>query len=304
MFHGAYTALITPFRQGELDEDALRRLVAFQIDNGIHGLVPIGTTGEAPTLSEQEYQRVLSIVVDETAGRVPVIAGAGSNNPVEAIRYARHAQEAGVDGVLAVAGYYNRPSQEGLFQHFKALHDALDIPLLIYNIPPRTLVDVLPDTLARLAQLPRVVGVKDATGDLAHISHERMRIRKNFSYFSGDDITALAYNAAGGGGCISVTANILPAECAALQSACRRQDFAAALSLHERLVPVHAALFGEPNPAGIKYAASLLGLCEEDCRLPMVPLSESTRRCIGQALTNLGLQIGSAQRSGGGSLSQ
>ncbi|MES2818184.1 MAG: 4-hydroxy-tetrahydrodipicolinate synthase [Pseudomonadota bacterium] len=290
MFNGAYTALITPFRQGELDEGALRTLVALQIDNGIQGLVPIGTTGEAPTLSESEYRRVLTIVLDETAGRVPVIAGAGSNNPLDAIRAARQAQALGADGILAVAGYYNRPSQEGLFQHFKALHDALDIPLLIYNIPPRTLVDVLPDTLARLAQLPRVVGVKDATGDLARISLERLRIGKDFSYFSGDDLTALAYNAAGGGGCISVTANILPAQCAQLQKACREQDYTHALRLHEQLLPLHLALFAEPSPAGIKYAASLLGLCEEDCRLPMVPLGDTAREGIRRALVGLGLE--------------
>ena len=266
MFNGCFTALITPFRDGQLDEPALRKLVRFQLDHGIHGLVPMGTTGESPTVSAQEHKRVVDVVVQETAGQVPVIAGAGSNNPQEAIEYARHAQQAGADAVLAVAGYYNRPSQEGLYQHFKALHDATAIPILVYNIPPRTIVDIQPDTLARIAELPRIVGIKDACGD---------------------DITALAYNANGGNGCISVTSNVLPAQCAQLQSLCAAGHFAAALALHEQLVPLHAALFREPSPAGIKYAASLLDLCSEECRLPMVALAESSQAAIGRALADV-----------------
>jgi len=284
MLAGCLTALITPFRNGQLDEAALSKLIRHQLDGGIHGLVVVGTTGESPTLSEREHKRVVDLVVQETAGQVPVVAGAGSNNPTEAIAYARHAQAVGADAVLAVAGYYNRPSQEGLYQHFRALHDSTDIPILIYNIPPRCIVDVLPDTMARLAELPRVIGVKDATGDLGRINHERSRIKTPFSYLSGDDITALAYNASGGQGCISVASNVLPAECSRIQELCADNDFAAALTVHEQLVPLYTALFREPNPAGIKYAASLMGLCEEECRLPMVPLSDVTREAIRQAL--------------------
>jgi 4-hydroxy-tetrahydrodipicolinate synthase len=289
MFTGCYSALITPFLEQQLDEVALRQLLRFQLDNGIHGLVPMGTTGESPCVSEQEHKRVIELVVEETAGQVPVIAGACSNNPREAIAYAQYAQRIGADAVLAVAGYYNRPSQEGLFQHFKALHDATDIPIIVYNIPPRTIVDIQPETMARIAELPRVVGVKDACGDLARISHERRHISKPFSYFSGDDMTALAYNASGGAGCISVAANVLPAHCARLQQLTAAQDFAAALRLHEQLMPLFAALFVEPNPAGIKYAASLLGLCSAECRLPMVPLTVSSQAQIRQALQGLGV---------------
>ena len=287
LFHGLYTALITPFRDGRLDEPALRNLVAWQIEQGVQGLVVLGTTGEAPTVSTDEYPRILELVCTAAAGRVPVIAGATANDPLEAIRYARYAEDAGADGLLAAAGYYNRPSQEGMYRHFEALHDAVRLPLLIYNIPPRTIVEITPETMARLALLPRVAGVKDASGDLGRISLERQRIGKAFSYFSGDDLTALAYNAAGGGGCISVTANLLPAQCVQLQDACRLQDYALALRLHERLVPLHAALFAEPNPAGVKYAASLLGLCDASCRLPMVPLAEGNRQAIRQALLEL-----------------
>jgi 4-hydroxy-tetrahydrodipicolinate synthase len=289
MFSGCFTALITPFHEQRIDERALLKLVKYQLDAGIHGLVPMGTTGEASTVSHEEHERVIELVIKETARQVPVIAGVGSNNPVEAISLARHAQRCGADALLAVAGYYNRPSQEGLFQHFRALHDATELPILIYNIPPRTIVDIQPDTLARIAELPRVVGIKDACGDLGRISHERQRIRKNFSWLSGDDITALAYNASGGKGCISVTSNVLPALCAQLQNLCAQGDYAAALRVHELLVPVHAALFREPNPAGVKYAACVLGLAREECRLPMVPLAEASRLAIREALAEVEL---------------
>lgn len=287
MFHGCLTALITPFRANALDESALLKLVRYQLDGGIDGLVPMGTTGEASTLTHAEHERVVEVVIQATARQVPVIAGVGSNNPAEAISLARLAQRCGADGLLAVAGYYNRPSQEGLYQHFKALHDATDLPLLIYNIPPRTIVDIEPDTLARIAELPRVVGIKDACGDLGRISHERQRIRKAFSWLSGDDITALAYNANGGNGCISVTSNVLPALCVRLQKLCADGNYAEALRVHETLVPVHAALFREPNPAGVKYAASLLSLCNEECRLPLVPLTELSRAAIRETLAVL-----------------
>jgi 4-hydroxy-tetrahydrodipicolinate synthase len=284
MFSGCLTALITPFHEQGVDENALLKLVKYQLDAGIHGLVPMGTTGEASTVSHAEHERVVELVVKATARQVPVIAGVGSNNPLEAISLAQHAQRCGADGLLAVAGYYNRPSQEGLYQHFRALHDATDLPILVYNIPPRTIVDIRPDTLARIAELPRIVGIKDACGDLGRISHERQLIRKDFSWLSGDDITALAYNASGGKGCISVTANVLPALCAELQDLCAKGDYAAALRVHELLAPLHAALFREPNPAGIKYAACVLGLCREECRLPMVPLSQASRDEIRAAL--------------------
>lgn len=284
MFRGSYVALITPFTNGQIDEKALRGLVNFQIENGTHGLVPMGTTGESPTVSEEEHKRTVQIVIDEAAGRVKILAGAGSNNPVEALEYARFAQEAGADGILCVAGYYNKPNQEGLYQHFRFIHDATDIPIVIYNIPPRCIVDILPDTMARLAELPRIVGVKDATGDLSRIADERMRIKKDFSYLSGEDMTAVAYNAMGGGGCISVTANVAPALCAEMQNACKRGDYATALSINDRLAPLHRALFAEPSPAGAKYAASVLGLCSPEARLPAVPLTEATRKRIDAAL--------------------
>ncbi|MES2603309.1 MAG: 4-hydroxy-tetrahydrodipicolinate synthase [Pseudomonadota bacterium] len=287
MYTGCLTALLTPFREHALDEAALKKLVRIQIDGGIHGLVAMGTTGEASTVSSQEHERVIELVVKEAAGQVPVIAGVGSNNPHEAIALARFAQKIGADALLAVAGYYNRPSQEGLYQHFKALHDATDLPVIIYNIPPRTIVDIQPDTLARIAELPRVVGIKDACGDLGRICHERQRIRKPFSFLSGDDITAVAYNANGGNGCISVTSNIVPAQCAQLQNLCASGRFAEALRLHDMLVPLHAALFREPNPAGVKYAASLLGLCREEGRLPMVPVSDPVRLAIRLALDSV-----------------
>ncbi|MBN3563681.1 4-hydroxy-tetrahydrodipicolinate synthase [Aliamphritea spongicola] len=280
MYRGSYVAIITPLRDNQLDEDALRKMVNWQIERGTNGLVPVGTTGESPTLNEQEHKRVIEIVVEETAGRVPVIAGAGSNNPVEAVEYARHAQEAGADALLCVAGYYNRPNQEGLYQHFKLVHDSVDLPIVIYNIPPRAIVDVLPETMARLAELPRVIGVKDATGDLSRICQERLVIEKEFSYLSGEDMTALAYNASGGYGCISVTANVAPTLCAQMHKACQEGNFAEALAIHDKLAPLHNAMFAEPSPAGPKYAASLLGLCTEECRMPVMPLSEETKRTL------------------------
>jgi len=291
MFTGSYVALITPFCDGQLDEAALRRLVEWHIEQGTHGLVPMGTTGEATTATAAEHQRTVQLVIEASAGRIPVIAGAGSNNPVEALEYAQFAQAQGADGVLCVAGYYNRPSQEGLYQHFKFLHDQTDIPIIIYNIPPRATVDVLPDTMARLAELPRVVGVKDATAQLTRCSLERALIAPPFSYLSGEDMTAVAYNAQGGNGCISVTANVAPALCAQMQTACLQGDYAKALSLHEQLMPLHQALFREPSPAGAKYAASLLGLCEPEVRLPIIEPSEPVKAEIRDCLVQLGYWV-------------
>ncbi len=287
MFTGSYVALITPFRDGFIEKKALADLVEWQIDNGTNGLVPMGTTGESPTVSHDEHKRVIEIVVEATAGRIPVIAGAGSNNPVEALEHARHAQQLGADGILSVAGYYNRPSQEGLYQHFKLIHDATDIPIIVYNIPPRVIVDIRPETMARLAQLPRIVGVKDATAELSRVSLERQLIDKNFSYLSGEDMTAIAYNAQGGKGCISVTANIAPSLCARMQSASLSGDYKAALRYHEQLMPLHTALFLEPSPAGVKYAASRLGLCSDEVRSPILRPGEATRKAIDRAIESL-----------------
>jgi 4-hydroxy-tetrahydrodipicolinate synthase len=282
-------SLVTPFRNDEVDEDALRQMVRWHIEQGTHGIVPVGTTGESATLTEKEHCRVIELVVAEAAGRIPIVAGAGSNNTREAILYNKAAQDLGADATLHVAGYYNRPSQEGLFRHFEAVHEASSIPIVIYNIPPRAIVDIFPETMARIAALPRVVGVKDATGDLTRPIRERLLIEGEFSFLSGEDGTAVSYNAAGGNGCISVTANIAPALCSAMQTACTNGDYATAGEIQDRLMPLHTALFAEPSPAGVKYAASLLRLCDEHCRLPIVPLSSRSKSAISDALTILDL---------------
>ncbi|MGB1009155.1 MAG: 4-hydroxy-tetrahydrodipicolinate synthase [Thiolinea sp.] len=287
MFRGSFAALITPFRNGQIDEPALRHLVNWHIEQGTHGLVPMGTTGESPTVTHEEHKTVVSIVVEETARRIPVIAGAGSNNPLEALEQAQYAEQVGADAVLCVAGYYNRPSEEGLYQHFKFLHNQTHLPIIVYNIPPRAIVDISPETMARLAELPRVTGVKDATKDLSRVSLERQLINKEFSYLSGEDMTAPAYNAQGGNGCISVVANVAPALFAQMQTASLQGDFQTALSLHERLVPLEQALGLEPSPAGIKYAASLLGLCTDEVRLPILRPGSATRKAISHALEKL-----------------
>ncbi len=289
MFTGSYVALITPFDGDAVDEDALVRLIHWHIDQGTHGIVPVGTTGESPTLGHDEHKRVVELTVKTVAGRLPVVAGAGSNSVREAIDFSRHAQSVGADALLHVAGYYNRPNQEGMYQHFKAVHDACELPIIIYNIPPRCVVGVDVDTLVRLAKLPRIVGVKDATCDLGRPGRERVRIEGEFSWLSGEDATAVAYNASGGRGCISVTANVAPALCAQMQSACQSGDFGAALSIQDRLMPLHEALFAEPSPAGAKYAVARLGLCADTCRLPIVPLTEATRARIDAAMERAGL---------------
>ncbi len=288
MFSGSFVALVTPFAKGRLDEAALRRIVNWQLERGTHGLVPVGTTGESPTLSEAEHKRVVEIVVEENNGRVPVIAGAGSNNPMEARVYAQHAQDAGADAILCVAGYYNRPNQNGLYAHFEYLHVHVAMPMIIYNIPPRSIVDIRPETMAQLAALPQIVGVKDATGDLARISQERLLIGDDFAYMSGEDMTALAYNAAGGKGCISVSANVSPSRCAAMQHACLERDYDTARQLHDELAPLHNALFAEPSPAGAKYAASLLGLCGDKCRMPIMPLSDASKTRLRELVEVMG----------------
>jgi 4-hydroxy-tetrahydrodipicolinate synthase len=289
MFSGSITALITPFRDGALDEAALRKLVERQIAEGSHGLVPVGTTGESPTLSHEEHERVVEVVVETAAKRVPVIAGAGSNNTAESIRLLRHAQKVGADAALVVTPYYNKPTQRGLIAHYTALHDACDLPIIIYNIPPRSVIDMLPETMGELAKLPRIVGVKDATGDLARVSLQRRACGPDFVQLSGEDMTAIGYNAMGGVGCISVTANVAPRLCAQMQQATQRGDYAAALEIQDKLIPLHKALFIESNPAPAKAALAMLGLCSDEIRLPLVPVGDETRDKLRAALVHAGL---------------
>jgi 4-hydroxy-tetrahydrodipicolinate synthase len=289
MIKGSLVALVTPFCNGDVDEGALLKMVDWHIEQGTNGIVPMGTTGESATLNIEEHNRVTRIVVEVTAGRIPIVAGAGSNDTRSAINNNNHAQEMGADASLHVAGYYNRPSQEGLFRHFEAVHAASEIPIIVYNIPARAVVNIEPETVARIAELSRIVGVKDATGDINRPILEGLLIDKEFSFLSGDDGTAVAYNVAGGNGCISVTANIAPALCSRMQAACNEGNFTDAAAIQKRLMPLHMALFMEPSPAGAKYAASLLGLCGEDCRLPMVPLSEDTKSTIRDAMSRLEL---------------
>jgi 4-hydroxy-tetrahydrodipicolinate synthase len=289
MFRGSFTALITPFRDGRVDDEAFQSLVERQISNGTHGLVPVGTTGESPTLTYAEHKHVIEMCIAQAAGRVPVIAGAGSNNTIEAIEFTEHAARAAADAVLIVTPYYNKPTQEGLYQHFKAINDAVDIPIIIYNIPGRSVVDMSVDTMARLYDLPNIAGVKDATADMARVSHQRAAMGEGFVQLSGEDATALGFNAHGGHGCISVTANVAPELCARFQNACEAGDYTTALELHDRLMPLHDALFVESNPAPVKYAAQVLGLCREDVRPPLARLSADARRVVELALKKAGL---------------
>jgi 4-hydroxy-tetrahydrodipicolinate synthase len=289
MFRGSFVALVTPFRNGAIDDDALQSLVEWHIEQGTHGLVPVGTTGESPTLSHAEHHRVVELVIEAAAKRIPVIAGTGSNATAEAIDLGLHAKRAGADGMLVVTPYYNKPTQAGLYAHYKAIHDAVDLPLLIYNIPPRSVVDMTVDTMADLARLPNVVGVKDATCDLARPLLTTAACGGDFCQLSGEDITALAFLAHGGDGCISVTANVAPRQCADMHEAWQRGDAGEALAIHTRLTPLHRALFLETSPAPVKYAAARLGKCEEDVRLPMVAPSASTREKVDAALVSAGL---------------
>jgi 4-hydroxy-tetrahydrodipicolinate synthase len=283
------TALVTPFRDGAVDEDALRALINWQIESGSDGLVPVGTTGESPTLTHEEHKRVVEICVEETRGRVPVVAGAGSNATAEAIELARHAEEAGADAALVVTPYYNKPTQEGLYRHFKEVNDAIGIPIIIYNIPPRSVVDMSVATMARLYELKNIVGVKDATGNLARVSQQRHAMGADFIQLSGEDMTALAYNAAGGQGCISVVSNVAPALCAELQDRSLAGDFAGALAVQDRLIPLHDAIFLEPGLAGAKCGLALLGRGNEEVRLPLLPVTGLTKNAIRAAMTHAGL---------------
>ncbi|TFG84440.1 MAG: 4-hydroxy-tetrahydrodipicolinate synthase [Hyphomicrobiales bacterium] len=286
---GSAPALITPFANGHVDEAAFQRFVGWQIEQGSHAVIPCGTTGESPTLTHEEHMRVVELCVEAARGRVPVIAGTGSNSTTEAVSLTRHARQAGADAALIVTPYYNKPTQEGLYQHFKAIHDAVEIPILIYNIPGRCVVDMIVETMARLAKLPNIVGVKDATNDLARPAKTRAAIGKSFIQMSGEDPTALAFLAQGGHGCISVTANVAPRQGDDLHEAWQRGDVATASRINERLMPLHQALFVETSPAPIKYAVSLLGLCANRVRLPMVFVRPETEAMVREAMTHAGL---------------
>ena len=289
MIKGSIPALVTPFKNGELDLVALKKLVEWQIAEGSSGLVPVGTTGESPTLSHEEHRRVVEEVVRVAAGRVPVIAGAGSNNTVEGIDLIRHAEKVGADAALVVTPYYNKPTQAGMIAHFTALHDCCKLPIIIYNIPGRSVVDMMPDTMGKLAALPRIIGVKDATGKIERVSMQRASCGPDFIQLSGEDATALGFNAHGGTGCISVTANVAPRLCAAFQSATLAGDYAKALDYQDRLMPLHEAIFIEPGLAGAKYGLSLLGLCTEEVRLPLVTLTDGTKARIKAAMQHAGI---------------
>lgn len=289
MFRGSYCALVTPFKDGGVDETAFQAFVQWQVDQGTHGVISCGTTGESPTVSHEENRRVTELAIEVCKGRIPVLAGTGSNNTQEAIDLTQHAAKAGADAALVVTPYYNKPSQEGLYQHFKAIHDAADIPIVIYNIPGRCIVDMGVETMARLAALPRIVGVKDSTGDAVRPYLTRQAIGAEFSQLSGEDAAVLPFLAMGGHGCISVTANVAPALLSEMHLAWQRGDLAAAQALNERLMPLHAAMFCEPNPAPAKYGLSLLGLMEETARLPMVALSDPAKRQVREAMVRSGL---------------
>ncbi|MBM3485456.1 MAG: 4-hydroxy-tetrahydrodipicolinate synthase [Alphaproteobacteria bacterium] len=289
MFKGSFVALITPFRNGSVDEKAFEAFVDWQIAEGTHGVVPCGTTGESPTLSHDEHMRVTEICIAVAKGRVPVIAGAGSNSTAEAIALTRHAKKAGADAALHVTPYYNKPTQEGLYQHFKAINDAVDLPILIYNIPIRSVIDMSVETMARLAKLPNVIGVKDATADVSRATKQRIACGRDFVQMSGEDVTQLGFLAQGGDGCISVTANVAPKPMSAMHEAWQAGDMRTAMSLNERLMPLHEAMFVETNPGPVKYAASLLGKCDPTVRLPMVVPGAPSKDRIQAAMRTAGV---------------
>lgn len=289
MFKGSFPALVTPFKNGELDLETLKKLVEWHIAEGSHGLVPVGTTGESPTLTHTEHETVVEEVVRAAAGRIPVIAGAGSNNTVEAIRFMQHAEKVGANAALVVTPYYNKPTQRGLIAHFTALHDCCELPIIIYNIPGRSVIDMSPETMGELAKLPRIIGVKDATGDLARVSDQRITCGKEFVQISGEDATAHGFNAQGGVGVISVTANVAPRMVADVQEACLAGDYQKALETQDRLMPLHKAIFTEPGLVGVKYAMSLLGLCSDEVRSPLTGLSDETKALVEDGMRHAGL---------------
>jgi 4-hydroxy-tetrahydrodipicolinate synthase len=289
-FRGSFTALVTPFQNGAVDEKTFRALVVWQIDEGTNGLVPVGTTGESPTLSHDEHKQVVEWCVAEARGRVPVIAGAGSNSTREAIDLAQHAEKAGADAVLVVTPYYNKPTQDGLYQHFKAINDAIGIPIIIYNIPGRSVIDISVDTMRRLYELKNIAGVKDATSSMVRVSQQREALGEEFTQLSGDDATALGFMAHGGHGSISVTSNAAPRLCAEFQNACLRGDYGAALKLQDKLMPLHLNLFIEASPSPVKYALSVLGKCADTVRLPIVSLSDRAKVAVRDAMVHAGLK--------------
>ena len=290
MFSGSIPALVTPFRDGAVDEEAFRHLVNWQIAQGSSGLVPCGTTGESATLSYDEHYRVIDLCLDETQGRVPVIAGCGSNDTATAVRHMRFAKEAGAAAALVVAPYYNRPSQEGIYAHYAHLADSCDLPIILYNVPGRTITDLLPETVTRLAEIPSIVGIKDASGNLARVGSHRLSCGSDFCQLSGNDDMALAFNAAGGVGCISVTANVAPRLCADLQQACLVGDYAKARTINDRLHPLHGALFTDASPGPVKYAmAQVLANFPDELRLPLTPASDASRCAVDAGLRHAGL---------------
>lgn len=289
MFRGSYTALVTPFKDGAVDEAAYRKFIAWQIAEGTHGLVPVGTTGESPTLTHDEHKHIVEIAIDAANGQVPVMAGAGSNATSEAVDFSVHAEKAGAAGVLVVTPYYNKPTQDGLYEHYKAINDAISIPIIIYNIPGRSIVDMSVETMARCFELKNVTGVKDATADLARVSQQRAAMGPDFNQLSGEDATALGFMAHGGNGCISVTSNVAPRLCAQFQNACLSGDFATALAIQDRLMPLHDALFCETSPGPVKYAVSRLGFGAPTARLPMVPISDTAKAKVDAAMDQVGL---------------
>jgi len=289
MFKGSLVALITPFKDGAVDEDAFRKLVDFQIEQGTHGLIPVGTTGESPTLSHEEHKRVVELCIEQTAGRVPVIAGCGSNSTAEAIDFTAHAKSAGADACLHVTPYYNKPTQEGLYQHFKAIHDAVALPIIIYNIPGRSVVDMSVDTMARLAELPHVAGVKDATADLVRPIKQRMAMGADFCQLTGEDASVVPFLAHGGHGCISVTANVAPKALSDMHEAWQKRDLDTVFAINERLQPLHAALFCETSPGPVKYAAKLLDICDGSTRLPICEIADSSKAKVEDAMRHAGL---------------
>jgi len=289
MFKGSFVATITPFRNGKVDDDAYKSFVDWQISQGTDGLVPCGTTGETPTLTHEEHMHVTELCIEAAAGRVPVIAGAGSNSTDEAIGFAKHAKSAGADATLVVTPYYNKPTQAGLYAHFKAIHDAADLPLFIYNIPGRCVIDMTVETMAELARLPNIVGVKDATADLSRPMVTRLAIDSDFCQMSAEDATAVPFLAGGGHGCISVTANVAPRQCADMHRAWQEGDLKSCMEMQDRLMPLHTALFCESSPGPVKYAASLLDKCLPDTRLPLCEIAESTRVRVRSAMVGAGL---------------
>lgn len=289
MFKGSFVALITPFKNGEVDKAAFKSFVEWQISEGTHGLVPVGTTGESPTLSHDEHDEVIEMCIEVANGRVPVVAGTGSNSTAEAIRLTKHAKRAGADAALIVTPYYNKPTQEGLYRHYAAIADAVDIPIIIYNIPGRSAVDMAVDTMARLSEIPNIIGVKDASNDGMRPMKTAMRVGLEFCQLSGEDGTIVPFLAGGGHGCISVTANVAPSACAQLHEAWQAHDLDTVLAIQKRLMPLHVAMFCESSPGPVKYAASLLGKCEPDTRLPLCEIAEQSKTAVRDAMVSAGI---------------